>query len=106
MELVKLVYRVTATLPPSEEYGLIRQMRRAVISIPSNIAEGSARQSNRESVHFYIIARASLSELDAQIELCISLGFLDSSSASLLSTHLETADSLLSGVIRFKRQRR
>ena len=73
MELVKVVYKVTATLPSSERYGLIAQMRRAAVSIPSNIAEGSARQGIGESIQFYTIARASLSELDTQIELCDSL---------------------------------
>lgn len=104
MELAKIVYKVTSELPTNEKYGLILQMRRAVISIPSNIAEGAAKQANKESIQFYTIARGSLSELDTQVELCKNLGFLTPTSTSLLTSHIETVDSLLSGLIRYKRK--
>lgn len=79
IELVKIVYKVTADLPSNEKYGLVSQMRRASISIPSNIAEGTARQGGKESLQFFTIARGSLSELDTQVELCKTLELLSSS---------------------------
>jgi four helix bundle protein len=105
MELAKVVYKITSELPANEKYGLVMQMRRAVVSIPSNIAEGAARQGNKESIQFFTIARGSLSELDTQIELCRSLRLLSSSNISLLTSHVETVDALLSGLIRYKRQK-
>lgn len=101
----RVVYKITSELPANEKYGLVLQMRRAVVSIPSNIAEGSARQVNKESIQFFTIARGSLSEIDTQVELCKSLGLLSSSSISLLMSHIETVDALLSGLIRYKRQK-
>ncbi len=105
IELVKIVYKVTADLPSNEKYGLVSQMRRASISIPSNIAEGAARQGSKESLQFFTIARGSLSELDTQVELCKTLELLSSSHISLLISHMETVDALLSGLIRYKRQK-
>ena len=104
MSLAKLVYHITEKLPKEEKFGLVIQMRRAAVSIPSNIAEGAARQGSKESVQFYTIARGSLSELDTQVELCKSLELLSSSNVSLLTFHIDTVDSLLSGFIRYKRR--
>ena len=75
MELVALVYRLTSVFPAEERYGLSAQMRRAAVSVPSNIAEGVARRSNAELIHFLSIARGSLAELDTQILLADRLGF-------------------------------
>lgn len=102
--LVKIVYEATALLPTEERYGLVSQMRRAAISIPSNIAEGAARQSKKESIQFYSIARGSLSELDTQLELCKVLDLLDSSHLTKVLNQLNQVDGLLSGLIRFKRE--
>ncbi len=101
--LVRIVYEVTASLPSEERYGLVSQMRRAAISVPSNIAEGAARQSNKESIQFYSIARGSLSELDTQLELCKVLNLLDTTRMSLSLNQLNQVDALLSGLIRFKK---
>jgi len=76
MLLVKEVYRATATFPKEESFGLVSQMWRAAVSIPSNIAEGAARHGNREYLHFLGIARGSLSELDTQIHIAIMLGYI------------------------------
>jgi four helix bundle protein len=103
MLLVKLMYEITASLPNDERFGLISQMRRAAVSIPSNIAEGSARQTKKESVQFYSIARGSLSELDTQIELCAILGFLSEMQVTKISDQVETVGALLNGLIRFKK---
>lgn len=105
MHLVKLIYEITSLLPDAERFGLISQMRRASVSVPSNIAEGSARQTKKESVLFYSIARGSLSELDTQIELCLNVGFLTEAQIKQTLTQVETVGALLNGLIRFKKTR-
>lgn len=67
IELASRVYAATRTLPSEERFGLSRQLRRAAVSIASNIAEGSARRSRAEFVHFLHVARGSLSEVEAQV---------------------------------------
>jgi four helix bundle protein len=66
MDLVELVYRATACFPTEERYGLMSQMRRAAVSIPSNIAEGQSRKSSRDFAHFLTIAQGSRAELETQ----------------------------------------
>ncbi len=75
MELSKQVYRLTKTFPVEEKFGMISQMRRAAISIPSNIAEGQARHTTKEFVQFISHAQGSVAELDTQLLLSIELGF-------------------------------
>jgi len=67
MELVKIVYELTSEFPKEEQYGLVSQMRRSAISLPSNIAEGSQRTSNKEFANFILIAKGSLAELETQV---------------------------------------
>jgi four helix bundle protein len=75
MQLVKAVYQFTAEFPIEERYGLAQQMRRAAISIPSNLAEGAGRNSAKEYLHFIGISRGSLAELETQMQLAIMLDF-------------------------------
>ena len=75
MELVEEIYRITTVFPAHEQYGLVSQMRRAAVSIPSNIAEGAGRNGHREFARFLSIARGSLSELDTQHQIAIRLGY-------------------------------
>ena len=74
MTLAKMVYKLTARFPDSEKFGLVNQMRRAVVSVPSNIAEGQARQGKREFIQFLSHAEGSLAELDTQLLLAVELG--------------------------------
>lgn len=76
MDLVEKVYTISSTLPDSERFGLTSQMRSAAVSIPSNIAEGSARRSDKELLQFISIAIGSLAELETQYLIAIRLGFL------------------------------
>ena len=75
MLLARAIYKLTQTFPSEEKFGLISQMRRAAVSIPSTIAEGQARKSTGEFVQFISNAEGSLAELDTQLQLSADLGF-------------------------------
>jgi four helix bundle protein len=75
MNLAKLVYKLTAKFPSEERYGLTSQLRRAAVSVPSNIAEGQARQSTREFIQFLSHAEGSLAEVETQLLLSVELEF-------------------------------
>ena len=79
MSLVKEIYSVTGKFPKEERYGLVYQMRRAAVSVPSNIAEGAADRTDSQFINFLSTALGSLAELDTQIELSKSFGFIDES---------------------------
>lgn len=74
--LAEIAYRATARFPKAEVFGLVAQIRRSAVSIPSNIAEGSARNSSRELAHFLGISCGSLAELETQLEVAARLGYL------------------------------
>ncbi|HOG27233.1 MAG TPA: four helix bundle protein [Candidatus Cloacimonas sp.] len=76
MDLVIKVYKITESFPKSEMYGLISQLRRCSVSIPSNIAEGSSRNNPKEFAQFLYIAQGSLSELDTQFTIAQLLGYI------------------------------
>jgi four helix bundle protein len=80
--LAKIVYRLTQNFPPEEKFGLVAQMRRSAVSIPSNIAEGQARRTTGEFIQFISNAEGSVAELDTQLILSMELGFCDSSNAT------------------------
>ncbi len=95
MDLVETVYRITAKLPVSEQFGLISQMRRCVVSVPSNMAEGYGRQATGEYRHHLLISRGSLLELETQILLCRQLNYLvEKEIASVLSEITEISKML------------
>ena len=77
MALVSNIYQITRKFPKEELYGLTSQMRRAAISIPSNLAEGAARTGQKEFAQFLSIAKGSLSELETQLLISADLGFLE-----------------------------
>jgi four helix bundle protein len=77
MELVTAIYRFSRGFPDAERFGLVAQLRRAAVSVPSNIAEGVARRSRPEYSRFLSIARGSLSEMDTQLEIAHRLGFAE-----------------------------
>jgi four helix bundle protein len=104
MKLVELIYAITSQFPDGEKFGLVSQMRRSSVSVPSNIAEGSARTGTKDIIQFYVIARSSLSELDTQIELSFLLHFISESNKIIVGQKIETVDALLNGLIRYKRK--
>ncbi len=95
--LVKDIYRVTKQFPREEIYGLTSQMRRASVSVPSNISEGAARTSKKEFLQFLSIARGSLSELETQVILTTDLGYLENNGPLL--SRIDRTFSLLGGLI-------
>jgi four helix bundle protein len=99
MDLARLVYRLTADFPKSETFGLAAQMRRAAVSIPSNIAEGYARFSRKEFKHFLRTSRGSLAELETQAILSKDLGYLKGGEAAELLKATDEVGRILSGLI-------
>jgi len=99
MELVINIYRVTDKFPSHERYGLIDQIRRAAISIPSNIAEGAARQTKKEFSNYLHIAQGSLSELDTQIELAKQFNDIDEAKYRTLDERMQRIDKMITGLI-------
>jgi len=104
MELVTEVYRSTADFPSRETYGLTNQIRRAAVSVPSNISEGAARQTKKEFINFLHIAQGSLSEMDTQLDIAVSLGYLDKAKRNELDALLLRIDKMLYSLIRSLRE--
>jgi four helix bundle protein len=99
MALTEQVYRCSAGFPKSETYGLAQQMRRAAVSVPSNIAEGKGHRSNKEFVHFLHHARGSLWELQTQMILAEQLRYVSKHEGSILLTAAENVSRALNGLI-------
>ncbi len=102
MRLVKVMYEATGSFPDNEWYGLTSQIRRSAISVPSNIAEGAARGSSVEFIRSFLIARASLMELDTQIWLAKDLDLL--ADVSAIREQVLRILAMLDGLIRKKRE--
>ncbi|MBI2552548.1 four helix bundle protein [Candidatus Uhrbacteria bacterium] len=96
-ELALAVYRITEKFPKTEIFGLVSQMRRCGVSIPSNIAEGFKRKSKNDSVHFYNIAEGSLEELKYQLLLSSDLGYISKEVYQQMSAIADETGKLLNG---------
>lgn len=103
MRLVTDLYQATASFPDHERFGLVSQIRKAAISVPSNIAEGAARGSAKEFVRFLLIARGSLAELDTQLRIAQDLRFLQD--AGPLLDDMEDLQITLGSLIKVQRKR-
>jgi len=79
IEFVEEIYRITQKFPSDEKFGLISQLRRAAVSIPSNIAEGAARKSDKENIQFLYIALGSIAEIETQLIISTRLDYCDAS---------------------------
>ena len=104
IDFVTLVYKGTTTFPKYELFnGLANQMRRAAISIPSNIAEGAARQTNKEYIQFLYIASGSNSELEPQIQIAKNLKYIDDNLFNELNKYQDDIGRMLTGLIKYRK---
>ena len=99
IELVKDVYSITKNFPSNEQFGLVSQMRRAAVSIPSNLAEGAARFSDKESIRFIEISLGSLAELETQIIIAKELNFIKEN--QVLLEKIKAVSALLIGLRKY-----
>ena len=98
-ELVSQVYALIKKFPKEEQYALCDQLRRAVISIPSNIAEGSGRMTTKDQSHFYSIAYGSLMEVLAQLDVASDLGYITKEEFQHIETLIDVEAKLLTGLV-------
>lgn len=94
------VYDITSRFPVDERYGLAQQLRRAAVSVPSNIAEGFGRGSRQDYARFLRVSRGSLYEVETQLIIAVRLGYLDDQGHREIHGRLATAGRLLAGLIR------
>jgi len=99
MDLAVVMHQSCTTFPRSETYGLVSQLRRAAISIPSNIAEGYARRSKQEYIYFLHVARGSLAEVETQLLLAQRVGYLPESAVADLEDRIEEIGRILHAVV-------
>jgi four helix bundle protein len=102
MRLVTEIYQATRLFPRDELYGLTNQLRRAAVSVPSNIAEGQARFSRKEFHHFLYLARGSLVEIETQLLIAQNLGYLSPKQSPSLLAEAAELGRLLNGLIASK----
>ena len=98
MDFASSIYKITELFPSIEQFGLTSQMRRAAVSIPSNLAEGAARAGKKEFLQFINIAQGSISELDTQVELSKDLGFIKQRDYESLLSDLTVISKQLYGL--------
>lgn len=94
MDLVIKIYELTKSFPEDERFGLVSQMRRSALSVPSNIAEGAGRGGSREFARYLAIAKGSSSELETQLEIAFRLSLIESETFHSLSKKLEYINNM------------
>ena len=99
MDLVELICRASEHFPKHEVYGLSNQLRRAAVSVPSNISEGQARFSRNDFRHFLRVSRGSLAELETQVLICRRLGYMDAAAAETIQRQTKEVGKILAGLI-------
>ena len=99
IDFVSSIYLMTRSLPKEELFGLVSQMRRAAVSVPSNIAEGYARGTDKEKIHFLRISSGSMSELETQLTLCLKLGYISQEEYNTTSEKLASVWKQLNALI-------
>lgn len=104
IDLTVDIYRISETFPRTEVYGLTSQMRRASISVPSNIAEGAARQTKREFINYLHMAQGSLSELDTQLVIASRLQYIPMDTYKETENKMESISKMLTGLIKSLRR--
>ncbi len=102
-KLVIEIYRITKDFPKEELFGLTNQIRRAAVSITSNIAEGFSRQSPKEKMQFYYIAQGSLTELQNQLLISLDIGYVDQNKFDKIAELTVVVHKLINGLIKYLR---
>ncbi|WP_313636326.1 four helix bundle protein [Empedobacter sp.] len=105
IEFVTEIYNLTKYFPKEEQFGLTNQIRRASVSIPSNIAEGAGRRSDKEFLQFLYISMGSIHEIDTQLLISLNLNYLTKSEYEILLTKLDQISKMISGLIKFVKER-
>lgn len=100
IELVVQIYKITSSFPADERFGLTSQIRRAAVSIPSNIAEGQGRGPSNDFIRFLGIARGSLQEVDTQLDIAARLGLLGESICQQIANQIVEVAKLINGLAR------
>lgn len=104
-DLAVLIYKLCARRAKTIDRGLADQIRRAAISIPSNIAEGNGRGTNRDSLRFLYIARSSLCELESQIDVCLRAGLIEDEDSRSIAGQMTLVGRLIGGLIAYRKSR-
>lgn len=104
-KLASKIYRVTHKFPASEQFGITNQMRRAAVSIPSNIAEGFGRSTAKEKNQFYYTAKGSLAELETQLYIAFDVGYVNDQTLSEIMDLASLTHRLLQGLIKANKER-
>jgi len=99
MDLVEEIYRLTDSFPPRENYRLVDQLRRAAVSVPSNIAEGQARYSKKDFRHFLRTAKGSVAEIETQILIARRLGYIEQDACECCVGNVKEVGRILAGLI-------
>ena len=105
IEMVTKIYQATRNFPKEEIYGLTNQMRRAAVSVPSNIAEGAGRNSSKEFLQFLYFATGSLSELETQLIIAYNLGYINDEQKQDMDILINTIFKMLSGLMQSVKKR-
>lgn len=103
MELAKKIYQITANFPKEELFGLVSQMRRCAVSIPSNIAEGYGRGTNAELIHFLYISLGSSNELDTQLELSRRFAYVSNDDFVMVDSLNNSVNKMIQSLIYVRR---
>ena len=104
--LASHIYELTSSFPKSEQFGIISQIRRCVVSVPSNIAEGCGRQHKKETIQFLSIARGSLYELETQLYISKDLSYITEDQLTTCLKKIENLGKLLNGFIRYNTEKK
>ncbi len=105
VDFVVIIYKLTEGFPKEEKFGLTSQVRRAAVSVPANIAEGAARQSNKEFAHFLSNAQGSASELETELLIAYQLGYLNETGYHDARASLDTIGRMLTGLLQHLKSR-
>jgi four helix bundle protein len=105
IDLVTYIYKLTNIYPNEEKYGLVSQLRRSAVSIPSNIAEGAARQTNKEYIQFLYISLGSLMELDTQLIISKNIELISEQTLNELQLKSQEIGKMLNGLISYRKSK-